>query len=152
MDSINFVANAVFSTTLHRHIATAVAWANRKGRAPYRGSVACSGLNRTSAYRGINLHKLFDTKRLLLSASEQGKIQFPRGRFYGQFDRLALPDDRLADLRRENPERNKPTHRAVVDSFPSGEFANRRQQDSSSAIDAASHVGGSIFPASAINL
>jgi hypothetical protein len=150
MDSINFVANAVFSTTLHRHIATAVAWANRKGRAPYRGSVACSGLNRTSAYRGINLHKLFDTKRLL--ASEQGKIQSPRGRFYGQFDRLALLDDRLADLRREKPERNKPTQRALVDSCPSGEFANRRQQDSSSAIDAASHVGGSIFPASAINL
>jgi hypothetical protein len=98
-----------------------------EGPGPDRRSVAPWRFDRTNAWTGINVSKLFDTKRLALCAPEQRKIGSPGERLYGQLHRLAPLSDCLNDSRRKKTERDEPPHRATVDSFQSCQVADRER-------------------------
>jgi hypothetical protein len=56
-------------------------------------------------------------RRLLLGARERRKINSTCECPNAQLRRLMPLSDRLDDSQRENPQRNEPRHRAIVDSF-----------------------------------
>jgi hypothetical protein len=71
-----------------------------KGLGSDRGRHRPSRFDRMNASTGINVSKSFDTKRPLLGAPEQRKINSPGERLYGQLDRLAPLGDRFDNARR----------------------------------------------------